>query len=194
MKEYYWCPLSAYYRLTLWSEKPTHSMQAGGLDGWSRQHLLEQLDRHEPSIRELLWEHPVTSRRLGLTGRADLIAVTGRDTIIVVEAKLSVTPRRLYTRQLHLAAQLAAYTVAAEETLGLPAEKALLYSTETRRLIPVRIGPRLRSLVEHAARSLHEALETGRPPAAGSPDPRRCAACGYRGICPRSRASTGTER
>ena len=168
-------------------------MQAGGLDGWNRQHLLEQLDKHEPNPRELLWEHPVTSRRLGLTGRADLIAITPRDTIIVVEAKLSITRRRLKTRQPHLAAQLAAYTIAAEETLALPAERAFLYSTETRRLIPVKIGPRLRSLVEHAAQTLHQALETGQPPTARSPNPRKCTICSYRSICPSSRANNTKE-
>jgi len=183
VKEYYWCPRSAYYRLTLWAERPTHSMAAGGLDGDRRGRLLELLERERVEAREMLWEQPVESRRLGVAGRADLIVVTPRDTLVVVEAKLHATRRGLSTRQLHIAVQLAAYTIAAEESLAMPAEASMVYSVEDNRLIRLRIGPRLRRRVEHAARELQRALEEEAPPPAVA-RPWRCRVCSYRSICP----------
>ncbi|OWJ54417.1 CRISPR-associated protein Cas4 [Pyrodictium delaneyi] len=183
VKEYYWCPMIAYHKLLLWSERPTQSMQSGGLTGEQRAELVERLEEARIEVQELLWEQPVQSRRLGLVGRVDLVAVTPRETLVVVEAKLSVSRRSLYSRAQHILAQLAAYTIAAEETLAMPSEKTLVYATEAARLIEVRITPRHRRLVEEAARELWRILETGITPWT-RPRRSRCRACSYRGVCP----------
>ena len=187
VKEYYWCPMEAFYKLLAWSERPTESMLAGA-EGVPRDRLVELLEKRHV-VRELLWEHPVYSRRLGIGGRADLVAVTDRDALVVVEAKLSPTSRRaLRGRDRRLVAQLAAYAIAAEETLRLPLEASYLYSVEADKLYEVRITPHLRSLVEHAAKALREMLERGEPPSNVVVPRRRCRVCAYRHTCPYSRA------
>lgn len=187
VKEYYWCPMIAYHKLLLWSERPTQSMQSGGLTGGQRAELVEKLEEARIEAQELLWEQPVKSLRLGLAGRVDLIAVTPGETLVVVEAKLNASRRSLHSRAQHILAQLAAYTIAAEETLAMPSEKTLVYATETARLIEVRITPRHRRLVEEAARELWRILETGIPPWI-RPRRSRCRTCSYRGICPSTNA------
>ncbi len=187
VKEYYWCPMSAYLALTLWRIRPTESMRTGS-ENTSRARIAELLEKRH-RLREHLWEHPVASHRLGLGGRADLVAVTEADTLIVVEAKLPPLSRRtLRTRRRGILVQLAAYTVAAEETLHMPAEASYIYSTEADRLIPVRITPQLRSLLEHAAQALHEMAATANPPRHAATPRTRCRLCAYRHICPHSRA------
>ena len=187
VKEYHWCPMIAYHKLLLWSERPTQSMQAGGLTGEQRAELVKRLEEARVEAQELLWEQPVQSRRLGLAGRVDLVAVTPRETLVVVEAKLNVSRRGLHSRAQHILAQLAAYTIAAEETLAMPSEKTLVYATETTRLIEVRITPRHRRLVEEAVRELWRILETGIPPWT-RPRRSRCRACSYRSVCPNTNA------
>jgi len=187
LREYYWCPVSAFLALSGWAPRATPSM-AVGASSVPRGRLAELVgERHV--VEELLWEHPVESRRLGLRGRADLVALTAAGGPVVVEAKLSPVPRAAARgRGLGAAVQLAAYVVAVEETLGAPVEASYIYSVEADRLVEVRVGPGLRRLVEHAAGELREAVALGRPPAAvGAARGRRCRACGYRRGCPVAR-------
>ncbi|ABM80506.1 CRISPR-associated protein Cas4 [Hyperthermus butylicus] len=184
VKEYYWCPVAAWHKLVLWAERPTFSMEAGGLSGETRWRLLERLEevfaRWRVEARELLWEHPVTSSRLGLAGRVDLAAVLSDDTLVVVEAKLSLPGKR---RSLHIRVQAAAYGMAAEETLGYPLRMALIYEAERNRIVEVEVTPMLRKMVEDAARELHEMLQRGEPLQHYTVSPRRCRVCSYRGVC-----------
>ena len=113
-----------------------------------------------------------------------MAALTQRG-VVIVEAKLAAPgPRGLHGRDRRLLAQLAGYTVAAEETLHLPVEAAYIYSTEEDRLTRVSITPGLRRLVEHAARELHQALEDNSPPSIGPLVRGACSTCQYRRICP----------
>jgi len=187
VKEYYWCPLKAYYRLVAWATRPTESMETGKqLQGMHRAKIIELLENHH-AIRETLWEHPVASKRLGLTGRIDLAAITTKDTIIVLDVKLAPTTRKkLLTRDKHTAAQLAAYAVAAEETLRKPLETAYIYTIENQELVELKITPTLRRLVEHAATQLHRIIKQGHQPAP-TPSKRKCATCEYNTICPHRR-------
>ena len=186
VKDYYYCPVQAWIKLNLYPERPTQSMMAGGLDGRGRAELLERLEGYMGARGlqpvEMLWEHEVRSCRLGLHGRADLIVVLGDETLLVVEAKLSLPPRR---RRLPVLAQLAAYTIAAEETLARPARAALLYTLEQNRLHEVAVGPGLRRLVEEAAKNLHSLTGNPQPPPARIPA-WRCTACSYKTICPKA--------
>ena len=126
----------------------------------------------------------MASTRLRIAGRVDYLAVTTGNRIVIVEAKLAQLTRRKLARSQHLRAQLAAYTIAAEETLKLPLEAAYIYTTENGALIPVTVTPRDRMLVEHAAKTLHQALERGEPPHTPPPPAWKCRVCSYRSICP----------
>ncbi|WP_317896082.1 CRISPR-associated protein Cas4 [Pyrofollis japonicus] len=186
VKEYYWCPMEAYFKLMAWREAPTESMMAGA-EIVPRDRIVELLEeRHR--VHELLWEHPVVSRRLRLGGRVDLVAITVNDAVVVVEAKLSKTSRRaLRGRDKRLLIQLAAYAIAAEEALRLPLEAAYVYSTEVDKLIEAKITPLLRRLVEHAAKELRRMLLEAKPPETVRTNRRRCRVCSYRHVCPFAR-------
>lgn len=182
VKEYYWCPIQALFKLVAWWEKPTASMEAGGLDGEARAHLIEKL-RETGVDGEEYWEVEVYSKRLLLRGRVDLIVDTGEG-LVLVEAKLSATKTMLRRRGVHLLAQLAAYTIAAEETLGEPVTHTYLYIVEANELLPVRINPRHRRLVEEAATALHSMIANPDPTRLPPPPRRRCTTCSYRSLCP----------
>ncbi len=185
IKEYYWCPIQAYLKLTTWSEHPTPSMEEGGLTGWNREHLLQALAKMEDlDNAQLHWELPVESRRLGIAGRADLILEYDHETV-VVEAKLSVTKTKLVRRGLHIIAQLAAYTIAVEETLRKPVARTYIYSTENQQLIQIPVKPHHRRLVEEAVKTIN-ALLRGEidPQTLPKPPRKRCTTCSYKTICP----------
>jgi len=183
IKEYYWCPMEAYLKLSTWLERPTESMMAGA-ETTERDKLVELLEtRHR--LREIYWELMVRSNRLGIIGRADLVATTSNDRIVVAEVKLSpISKKKLRTRDMRIAIQLAAYSIAAEETLRLPLEKAYVYSVEAASLIEIPITPHLRRLVEQASIELHKMIETQSPPQIVRPSPRKCRVCSYRRVCP----------
>ena len=184
VKEYYWCPVQAYLKLVTWMERPTPSMEEGGATGWNRGQLLEALARVERLDEAVLhWELPVMSRRLGIAGRADLV-LEYEGEVAVVEVKARATPTMLRRRGVHILAQLAAYAIAAEETIGKPALRAYIYGSEGSRLIRVAITPHHRALVENAVRELRRMLETHNVYAQPRPPRRRCTVCSYRGVCP----------
>ncbi len=185
VKEYYWCPYYAYMRLTLWQHKPTPSMEAGKTElAHHRQDLIQALQEAGVEPVEEYWEAQVYSHRLNMGGRVDLLLVLEDDTLALVEAKLVASRRRLWKHP-GILAQLAAYTIAAEETMRMRVSRAFLYSMETGRLHEARITPRHRSMAEHAAKELNAMAETGRPPLHEPPPPRwRCRLCGYWSICP----------
>ena len=181
VREYYWCPVSAFYKLVAWDERPSESMAAGA-ELVPRDKVLGAVEERHV-LREAFWEYPVRSQRLGVAGRVDLVAVTEAGGLVVVDVKLPrLTRRGLWARGRRWAVQLAAYAMAAEETLGLPLEAAYIYSIEAEALVEVRIGPQLRRLAEDAAKQLREALQKGEPPRA-QPSKRKCRICSYNSIC-----------
>ncbi len=178
VKEYYWCPVSACLKLTMWMERETYSMMAGRLDGRSRGRLVELLA--EMGVDgEMLWEYPVASQALMVRGRVDLLIDHGSSATIV-EAKLTLPGRG---KDSHIKAQLAAYSIAVEETLHKPVARTLLYLVEDGRIVEVRVKPYHRRMAEAAARALWAMARRG---CADSPPARRirCRVCSYRGVCP----------
>jgi CRISPR-associated exonuclease Cas4 len=162
------------------------------LQNTARQRLLELLEqRHE--LVEILWEYPVESKRLRLRGRADLVATTAQDTAIVAEIKLQpITRRSLRARNKHVAIQLTAYAIAAEETLHKPVTTTYIYSIEAQTLTQLTPTPQLRSLVEKAANNLHKAITQNKEPAP-TPSRKHCTTCEYNTICPYSATQRQTS-
>ena len=156
-------------------------MEAGVLAGEYRGRLLELLLEKGFEWEQELWEHPVESKRLGVCGRVDLVLVVGGEAV-VVEAKLSASERSLKCDP-GLVAQVAAYAIAVEESLRLPARRAIIYSIEEDRLYELAIGPLQRMLAVRAAEELWKLLRSPEPPCT----PQRlwrCRVCMYRGECP----------
>lgn len=121
-------------------------------------------------------DHPLFSRRYGLTGRPDYVVADGAD-LVPVEVKSARAPARPYASHV---LQLAAYCLLVAETSGRRPPYGILRYADR----PFRI-PYTRELEEQ----LIEVLEAMRDDlAAGDAprrhrDPRRCAACGYREVC-----------
>jgi len=121
--------------------------------------------------------HPLLEApRIGVVGRPDAIAFKHSHPPLVIEYK-----ERLPRDPTPWVLQAAAYKLAAEEALGVPALAVLASRDEL-----VRVGPR------HVARVLKLLHEIRRLLAEPAPPPPRvrppCRPCNYRRICPYAQA------
>ncbi len=183
VKEYYWCPYYTYMRLTLWQHKPTESMEYGRLEqAYHREDMINLVEKTIGDIEEAIWEAPVASKKLKLAGRIDLLVLQTSGRAVVVDAKAYPSTRKLKKHQ-GIQAQLAAYSIAVEETYHKPATTACIYITEKNKLHCINITPRHRRLVEYAAKRLWEIKKTGKPPREPPPEPWKCSTCPYKNIC-----------
>lgn len=124
--------------------------------------------------REL--ERPLTSRRLGLTGKPDYLVERG-GRLIPVEVKPGRRARQPYDSDLM---QLAAYCALVEETSGsAPPYGLLRYAEATFRL---DYTPAVRERLLATLDAMHDLLDAD-DAARSHADPRRCAGCGFRTIC-----------
>ncbi len=121
-------------------------------------------------------ERPLFSRRHRLTGRPDYIVADGAD-LIPVEVKSVRAPARPYDSHI---LQLAAYCLLVGETSGRRPPYGILHYADRTFEIPYTD-----ELEEHLLKTLEAmrgALSAGHA-TRDHDDPRRCAACGYRGEC-----------
>jgi len=120
---------------------------------------------------------PVWSRRLGLTGRCDVVEFHPDGSVYPVEYKHGKRKRWINDDL-----QLAAQALCLEETLGLPVVKGAIYHQQSRRRREVGIDALLRQAVETSAREVRRLLaENKLPPPVD--DGRRCPECSLRDIC-----------
>lgn len=122
------------------------------------------------------WEHPLFSRRYGLTGRPDYIVANGAD-LIPVEVKSARAPARPYASHV---LQLAAYCLLVAETSGRrPPYGILRYADRT---FQIPYTPELEAQLLDILEEMREDLAAGDAPRRHR-DLRRCAVCGYREVC-----------
>lgn len=118
---------------------------------------------------------PVWSRRLGLTGRADVVEF--RDGVpLPVEHKLG--KRREWRYE---AIQVCAQGMCLEEMLGVPVPAGAIYYVTSRTRRDVPFDEALRRMVEEAAAGMRALLAQANLPAA--PNDRRCAKCSLIDTC-----------
>lgn len=121
-------------------------------------------------------ERPLSSRRLGLTGKPDYLIERG-GAQIPVEVKPGRRAREPYASDLM---QLAAYCALVEETSGrAPPYGLLRYAEATFRL---DYTPAVRERLLEILDEMHDMLDAD-DAARSHDDPRRCAGCGFRAIC-----------
>lgn len=132
---------------------------------------------------------PLVSRRLDLTGKADLVEYRGDGTPVPVEYKHG---RR--RDKLHDQLQLAAQAICLEEMTGKPVPEGYLYYHSSRRRHKVAIDDALRTQVEQAVNRAKAILASGRLPPP-TEDADRCRHCSLIELCqPGWLASRTSER
>jgi CRISPR-associated exonuclease Cas4 len=133
---------------------------------------------------------PLTSRRLGLAGVADLVEFhpgEGGETPFPVEFKRGKA-------KLHRAdeVQLCAQGLCLEEMTGNPVPEGALFYAETRRRVIVPFDDDLRRLTEATAASLRQIFDSGQTPPAEY-RAQKCRACSLLELC-RPRAGEHSAR
>ncbi len=129
---------------------------------------------------------PLYSRRLGLTGRADLVEFFPDGTPFPVEYKHG--PRRA---KLHDDLQLAAQAMCLEEMLGRPVPRGAIFHHSSRRRREVMISDALRALVVETVTKVRALLAAdGLPPPVND---ARCKECSLLDLCQPGMVA-GTDR
>ncbi len=183
LKQWTYCPRVVFYRYCLPRIRPiTYRMRAGiqAHEEVASREERRSLRAYGLEAGERFFDVALTSERLHLTGRIDLVVRTQTEQGeegIVVDYKLS-------ERQAgsHFKLQLAAYAMMVEETWGIPVRRAFLYHIPQRQAECVPITASLRRRVEMTIASIHAAIAGEvMPPPPASLGP--CVACEFRRFC-----------
>ena len=177
LKEFVWCPRIAYLKYYTLPEPATESML---FPNYSRVELLSIL-RNAGIEGDIVMELPVESKSLRLSGRIDAVAIAPSEAT-PIEIKLYTSRKSIYSKSRHHLVQIAAYSIALEETLRKPVYKAVVVSLTNRRVFTIAITPRLRENVRRLAIELHKYIENEILPPP-TPTKTRCTPCFYRKIC-----------
>jgi CRISPR-associated exonuclease Cas4 len=123
---------------------------------------------------------PLYSRRLGLSGRADIVefsrAPGGGESPCPIDYKRGA--RRRWEND---DVQLCAQALCLEEMLGVEVPRGAIFHAASKRRREVEFGPQLREATEQAAQRLHQLVRQARiPPAVLKP---QCEGCSLNGIC-----------
>ncbi len=179
IKQFAYCPRIPYYRYVLpVRHRKTYPMERGK----AVQAAVEALERRRGFRRYGLVEGKrhfglfLRSRRLGLSGRLDLLIAT--DTACFpVDFKDTEGPVRRNHRM-----QLAAYALLAEEGLRLPAPSGFIYRVPDKDLAAVDIRQEDRTFAERAIADIRRSVVTESIPEP-TPVRNRCTACEFRNYC-----------
>jgi CRISPR-associated exonuclease Cas4 len=121
---------------------------------------------------------PLGHKRLGLTGRADVVEFLPNGTPYPVEFKHG---RSIKAKAGHDALQLAAQALCLEEMTGKAVPEGALFYASSRKRVVVCISADLRTAVERAVSDIRQMLLDGRlPPPIND---RRCDACSLIDLC-----------
>ncbi len=185
LKQWAHCPRVVYYRYVLPRIRPMTALMREG----QAHHQAESAHEERRSLRpygltegERHFDVPLSSTKLGLRGRADMVVAAPnradpKARLTVVEYKL--TERRAL-RNWKL--QLAAYALLLEEGWGQPVERGYIYHIGRRHAEEVRLTAVLRSQVVTTVASINRMIAGESLPAA----PRNtaiCVSCEFRRFC-----------
>jgi CRISPR-associated exonuclease Cas4 len=180
LKQFAYCPRIVYYSYCLPLLRPTtYKMEAG-----VELHEKAASDEARRSLRayglsegERRFDVVLTSERLGLSGRIDLVILIGQHEAIPVDYKLSH-----HGEARHFHQQLAAYAELIEENWQIPVQRGFLYLLPERRAEEVRLTGRLRTGVcAEAAKIRHMIASQAMPDATSAR--ARCVNCEFRRFC-----------
>ena len=173
VKEMVWCPAIPWIIANYGVEPPlTPSMEMGieHHNTVDREELAEKLELPTPRMYQVYVEDP----RLGIYGVIDIVAGSRRG-LVIAEIKAFRT-RRIN----HFEAQLYTYALLANRRLGAVHQALLCTMDRARRYtVDAYVLRKAMSYVE----KLWRIVTSPEPPTTGQ-DPRKCAYCRYRKLCP----------
>lgn len=120
---------------------------------------------------------PLYSKRLNLTGKADVVEFLADGTPYPVEYKQGHRQKKL-----HDDIQLVAQALCLEEMMGLPVPEGAIYHHQTRRRRVVKITPVLRQQVVDVVQAITRLLDSDRMPPPAN-DPALCRGCSLKEVC-----------
>ncbi len=181
MKQYPYCPRIVYYTylLPLRARPTTYKMQEGKLAHERIEQMEERRSLRAYGLGEGVrqFEVALTSTRLGLTGKLDMIIETASE-VVPVDFKNSHGRVGLNHKY-----QLTAYALLVEEAYGRPVRRGFIYLAPQKRAEEIRITSNMRGWVHKALREIRAMLD-----AEAKPPPTRvrsrCVDCEFRSLCP----------
>lgn len=179
LKQYAYCPRIVFYQYVLpVQRKPTFKMEHGK----AVEPRVEQLE-HRRKLRSYglsegkrRFRVPLTSHRLGLTGRLDLLIRTP-GAAYPVDFKDTLAPVR---HNHHV--QLCAYAMLVEAVEKTPVPVGFIYRVPRQDVVPVEMVPTLYTETEQHIASIRQMILTERMPPP-TPIRARCEDCEYRNYC-----------
>jgi CRISPR-associated exonuclease Cas4 len=180
LKQFAYCPRIVYYSYCLPLIRPTTYKMEAGVES----HEKAACDEARRSLRayglsegERRFDVALTSERLGLSGRIDMVIVLGQQEAIPVDYKLS---RHGEARHFHQ--QLAAYAELIEENWQIPVRRGFLYLLPARRAEEVKLSSRLRAGLRGQVAVMRQMIANQQMPETTSAR-ARCVNCEFRRFC-----------
>jgi CRISPR-associated exonuclease Cas4 len=179
LKQFEYCPRIVFYDKVMPVDRKSTIKMERGKEVELRLDALEArrtLRRYRLSAGERRYHAWLTSQRLGLTGKLDLLIDTP-DACYPVDFKHAKgRPRRN-----HLI-QLGAYALLAEDVLQKPAPAAFIYFAPTNQLVRLRVTDRLKDLVRARLGEIRAMIREQMLPEP-TPVRARCEECEFRNYC-----------
>jgi CRISPR-associated exonuclease Cas4 len=179
LKQYAYCPRIVFYQYAMpVQRKATFKMEHGKavedkLEHLERRRKLREYGLAEGTRRFQVW---LTSQRLALSGRLDLLITTARGRF-PVDFKDTREPVRHNHR-----VQLCAYALLVEDSLGQPVSTGFIYRVPRADVVVVDITPELRVETLSMLQAIRAMIQAERMPAP-TPVGARCTDCEYRNYC-----------
>jgi len=179
LKQYAYCPRIVFYQYAMpVQRKATFKMEHGKiveekLEQLERRRKLREYGLAEGERRFQVW---LTSSRLGLSGRLDLLITTRRGAFPV---DFKDTRERVHHNH-HI--QLCAYALLIEDVVGTPVSTGFIYRVPRDDVVVVDITPQLRVETMGALDEIRQMIRIERMPEP-TPVRARCTDCEYRNYC-----------
>ncbi len=179
IKQWNYCPRIVFYNTVMpVSPPPTYKMEHGKdqEDLFAKLETRRVLEKYGISQGERLFRVWLTSERLDLSGKLDLLIRTPRD-LFPVDFK--------YTFQgafKNHVLQLAAYALLAEEAFSLPANQGFVYAIPKKKLHPVELDSQIKKEALEQLDEIRKMIQSQNLP---DPTPfrNRCYNCEYLNYC-----------
>ncbi|MFN8627990.1 MAG: CRISPR-associated protein Cas4 [Candidatus Binatia bacterium] len=179
LKQYAYCPRIVFYQYTMpVQRKPTFKMEHGKIAEARIQRLETRRKLRAYGLADGTRQFQVwlTSPRLGLSGRLDLLITTARGAFPV---DFKDTREPVYRNH---RVQLCAYALLVEDVLHQPVPAAFIYRVPRDDVAIVAMTAALRAETRQCIAEIHELIAAERMPAA-TQQRGRCADCEYRNYC-----------
>ncbi len=179
LKQWAYCKRIVYYRHVMPVEfVRTYKMERGrnieaAVEAMEKRRGFRRYGLEGGERRFGVW---LTSERLGLSGKLDLLIVTGRACYPVDFKDTEAGVRRNHR------IQLTAYALMAEESLGMAVPAAFVYLVPSRQLVRIEISEELRREVIAAIEEIQAFVREERMPEP-TPVRARCVGCEFRNYC-----------